>query len=313
MNMNCEWTKENIVLYIYEELADDAKFSFEHHVQHCLACKKEVEAALEFKNDMSAAAPVDEVSPNFLTASRMKLQDALEQTDQARRWGAFIFDFGGWLQQIKLAPALTMALLIIGFTGGVITTYRMLPHDGGRSPLIGENPVIGANVAQIESITPQSDPNKVEITFDTLQKQTTSGNVNEPEIQKLLLLAARNQRDSDVRLDSIGVLTQRPEDDAVREALIYALRYDKNPGVRLKAIDGLKSYVKDDVHVRDAVLEALMHDTNPGVRTEAIGLLEPVKADTSVREALQMLADHDQNKFIRTESKRYLSSTPNLD
>lgn len=312
--MNCEWTKENIVLYIYEELADDAKFSFEHHVQHCIACKKEVEAALEFKNDMSAAAPVDEVSPNFLTASRMKLQDALEQTDQARRWGAFIFDFGGWLQQIKLAPALTMALLIIGFTGGVITTYRMMPAST-TSRVIGggENTTSEANVAQIESITPQSDSNKVLITYDTLHQQTTQGDVNDPAIQKLLLLAARNQRDSDVRLDSIGVLTQRPEDDAVREALIYALRYDKNPGVRLKAIDGLKSYVKDDVHVRDAVLEALMHDTNPGVRTEAIGLLEPVKADTSVREALQMLADHDQNKFIRTESKRYLSSTPNLD
>lgn len=311
--MNCEWTKENIVLYIYEELADDAKFSFEHHVQHCIACKKEVEAALEFKNDMSAAAPVAEVSPNFLTASRMKLQDALEQTDQARRWGAFIFDFGGWLQQIKLAPALTMALLIIGFTGGVITTYRMMPTRGG--PIVEPAPgsEAQANVAQIESITPQSDSNKVLITYDTLHQQTTQGDVNDPAIQKLLLLAARNQRDSDVRLDSIGVLTQRPADDAVREALIYALRYDKNPGVRLKAIDGLKSYVKDDVHVRDAVLEALMHDTNPGVRTEAIGLLEPVKADTSVREALQMLADHDQNKFIRTESKRYLSSTPNLD
>ena len=40
--------------------------------------------------------------------------------------------------------------------------------------------------------------------------------------------------------------------------LLYALRYDSNPGVRLKAIEGLGSYVKDDVRVRDAVLEALV-------------------------------------------------------
>ena len=56
-------------------------------------------------------------------------------------------------------------------------------------------------------------------------------------------------------MDSVDLLTQKPNDTRVREALIYALRYDSNPGVRLKAIEGLGSYVKDDTRVRDAVLE----------------------------------------------------------
>ena len=30
--MNCDWVKENVVLYIYDELADDARHTFEHHV-----------------------------------------------------------------------------------------------------------------------------------------------------------------------------------------------------------------------------------------------------------------------------------------
>jgi hypothetical protein len=109
------------------------------------------------------------------------------------------------------------------------------------------------------------------------------------------------------------LLSKKPENDEVREALIYAVRYDKNPGVRLRALEGLKGYVKDDVHVRDAVLEALMHDANAGVRQEAISLLDPVKADMSVREALRVLADHDQNKFIKAESRRVLASTPTLE
>ena len=99
----------------------------------------------------------------------------------------------------------------------------------------------------------------------------------------------------------------------MREVLIYALRYDKNPGVRLKSLDALKSYVKDDVQVRDAVVEALLHDNNAGVRQEAIGLLDAVKADSSVRAALSVLAERDPNKFIREESKRYLASMPHLD
>jgi hypothetical protein len=126
-------------------------------------------------------------------------------------------------------------------------------------------------------------------------------------------MAARNNRNSDVQLGSIDILKSRPEDNAVREALVYALRYDKNPGVRLKALDGLKSYVKGDEHVRDAVLEALLHDSNAGVRTEAISLLDQVKADSSVREALQVLATRDQNKYISSEARRILASAPNLD
>jgi len=92
-----------------------------------------------------------------------------------------------------------------------------------------------------------------------------------------------------IALDSIDVLTHGSEDNAVREVLIEALRYDKNPGVRLKSLDALKGYVRDDIHVRDAVVEALLHDSNAGVRQEAISLLDVVKADTSVRSALTVL------------------------
>src|SRR5260370_24752119 len=103
-------------------------------------------------------------------------------------------------------------------------------------------------------------------------------------------MAARSNRNSGVRVDSIDILKSQPEDNAVREALVYALSYAQNPGVRLKALDGLKSYVKDDVHVRDAVLESLMHDSNACVRSEAISLLDPVQADSTVRDTRKVLS-----------------------
>jgi hypothetical protein len=313
--MNCDWTKENVVLFIYGELADDAKFELEQHVRHCLGCRRELDAAMEFKDAM-AALPVKDVSPSFLAANRMELQEHLEHAEQSRNiFSSFIFDLTGWMHQIKLAPALTAALLMIGFAGGVGTTYRMMDRNqvrpGGDQNI--QQPVDTANIAQIESITPDANSNQVQIKYNTLQPQTLSGSMNDPQIRQLLLLAARNNRNSGLVLDSLDVLTRSPEDNAVREALVYALRYDKNPGVRLKSLDGLKGYVKDDVHVRDAVVEALLHDTNAGVRQEAISLLDAVKADSSVRGALTQLAEHDANKFIREESRRYLASTPHLD
>jgi hypothetical protein len=308
--MNCEWIKENVVLYIYDELADDARYEFEQHTRRCLACKQEVESALAFKENM-AALPVEEVPPNLLASSRMKLQEALETAEQSRGFHRFFFDFAGWMQQIRMAPALTVALLMIGFAGGALATYRLNLHT--PVPTLGNAPVAEASIAGIESIEPGADANHILIKYDTLHSQTMEGSTNDPKIQQLLMMATYNNRNSDVRLDSVDILSRQAQDNSVREALVYSLRYDKNPGVRLKALDALKGYVRDDVHVRDAVLEALMHDTNAGVRSEAIGLLDQVRADMSVREALQVLAQHDKDKFIRTESKRYLENTPDLE
>jgi hypothetical protein len=312
--MNCDWVKENVVLYIYDELADDARYEFEQHVRHCLDCQQEVETALAFKNAMSEPA-LQEVSPNLLVASRLRLQEALEETSQSHGWNRFVFDLAGWMHQLKLAPALTAAILMIGFAAGSLTTWRLVDSRRGgeknRPIELVKTPNL-SDIAGIESITPDVNSNKVAIKYDVFYPQTLEGAADDPRIQQLLLLAAHNTGNSGVRLDSIDVLTRRVEDDAVREALIDSLRSDKNAGVRLKALDALKSYVKDDVHVRDAIVEALMHDTNAGVRSEAISLLDPVRADMSVHEALQRLAQHDKDLFIRSESRRYLESTPNL-
>jgi len=114
-------------------------------------------------------------------------------------------------------------------------------------------------------------------------------------------------------MDSVDLLTQRPNEIHVREVLLYALRYDSNPGVRLKALEGLGSYVRDDVRVRDAVLEALMNDSNPGLRTEALHLLEPVRADGSVRAVLESLARNDQNQYIRSQARNMMAQLSEID
>jgi hypothetical protein len=305
--MNCEWIKENLVFYIYDELADDARYELEQHAHGCIECKRELESALAFKNAMSEPA-VEEVSPNLLAASRLRLQESLEDAEQSRGWRGFVFDLAGWLHQIKLSPALASAILIVGFFGGSLTTWRLVANSPAPSQRQGTASLQEANIAGVESITTDANSNKVAIQYDLLSPQTVEGSPNDPKIQQLLLLAARNPRNTGVRLDSIEVLTRQAEDDAVREALIYALRYDRNPGVRLKALESLKSYVKNDIHVRDAVVEALMHDGNGGVRSKAITFLGPVRADMSVREALQELARHDKDQFIRSESMRYLES-----
>jgi len=314
--MKCEWVQQNIVLFVYDELPDDARFELEQHVSRCVGCAGELESAKRFRKDFSGV-PMQDPSPNFLAASRMKLQEALEGAEQGAWWHRFIFDPVAWLQQIRFAPALAAAIFIVGFGGGIGATYKMAKVGGGdNGPGAGQVPAqasLGASVGAIQSVSQQPGSNLVTVKYDAVSPQVQTGSLNDPKIQQLLLYAARNNFNPGVRMDSVDLLTQQPNDTHVREALIYALRYDSNTGVRLKALDGLGPYVKGDVQVRDAVLESLMSDANPGVRVEALRLLEPVRCDSSVRIVLQRLAAKDENRYIRSQSRTLLSQLPEID
>jgi hypothetical protein len=313
--MKCEWVQENILLYVYNELADDARYELEQHLGRCPECASELKSARAFHATLSKL-PVEEPSPNLLAASRMRLQERLETAPQGGFWQRLTFDPANWLRQMRFSPALAAVIFMIGFGGGIGAMYKMTPnapisrgdHTDRTVPL-----PIEASITGIRSVVQEPGSDRVNIKYDTVQTQEATGSMNDQRIQQLLLFAARNNYSSGVRMDSVDLLTQKPDDNRVREALIYALRYDSNPGVRLKAIEGLGSYVKDDVRVRDAVLNALMTDNNPGVRTQALLLLGPVKADSSVRAALQHLAETDQNQYIRSQARTVLAQLPEID
>jgi hypothetical protein len=308
--MNCDWVKENAALYIYDELADDQRHELEQHVERCASCKLEVAAARDFRATMATVA-VPEPSPNLVAASRMRLSEALETASQSHGWSRFAFDLAGWLHQVRLSPALTLALLIFGFAAGTMTTYTLVRGArGGNGPQPGGPQE--ASIASIRGIVQEPNSNKVQIKYDQLVPAQKEGSLDDPTIQQLLLFAARNNT-SGGRMDAFDQLVKKPEDSRVREALIYGLRYDKNVGVRLKALEALKPYVKDDVRVRDAMLEALMGDPNPGVRAQALGVLKSVRQDASVRAVLMQLAEKDPNTFIKNESRRMLAQSPQMD
>jgi hypothetical protein len=264
-----------------------------------------------------SSLPVEEPTPNLLTASRMRLQEALETTEQGGLWQKLTFDPWAWLRQMRFSPALSAALLIVGFAAGIGTMYSIVGSRSSSTPQIAESTPSSspaqASISGIRSIIQEPGSDKVSIKYDATTTQQTEGSINDQRIQQLLLFAARNNYNSGVRMDSVDLLTQKPDDTRVREALLYALRYDSNPGVRLKALEGLSSYVKDDVRVRDTLLEALMNDSNAGVRTRALQLLEPVRADSSVRAVLQRLAQDDKNVYIRSQARTLLAQLPEID
>ena len=320
--MKCDWVRQNILFYVYNELEDDARYEVEQHLARCPECATELKAARKFHATLSEM-PVAEPTPNLLTASRMRLQEALETTQPGGFWQRVIFEPGTWLRQIRMAPALAAVIFIVGFGGGIGATYNFLSARAGNAVLTGSvdsgngnSPLtqpVESSIAGIRSVTQQPGSNQVSIKYDTVLTQEAQGSLNDQRIQQLLLYAARSNYNSGVRMDSVDLLTQAPDDTRVREALMYALQNDSNPGVRLKALDGLSGFVRQDARVRDGVLRALIGDTNSGVRMQALRLVEPMKTDSNVRSVLTRLSQTDQNVSIRSQARTMLAQMPEMD
>src|ERR1039458_1159837 len=89
--MKCEWVRENIVLQVYGELADDARHELEQHVARCADCAAELKAEQDFHALLAQDRAADP-SPNLVTVSRMRLQEALETAKQGSFWSRLAFD-----------------------------------------------------------------------------------------------------------------------------------------------------------------------------------------------------------------------------
>ena len=229
--MKCDWVRQNILFYVYNELEDDARYEVEQHLTRCPACATELKATRKFHATLSEM-PVVEPAPNLLAASRMRLQEALETTQPGGFWQRVILEPAMWLRQIRMAPALAAAIFIVGFGGGIGATYNFLSErgggGGGPEPPLAQ-PLESSAIAGIRSVTQEPGSNQVSIKYDTVLTQEAQGSLNDQRIQQLLLFAARSNYNSGVRMDSVDLLTQAPDDSRVREALMYALQNDSNP------------------------------------------------------------------------------------
>ncbi|MBW4045954.1 MAG: hypothetical protein HIU87_13300 [Acidobacteria bacterium] len=321
--MKCEQAQENIALAVYGELADDARHELELHLALCISCQRELDAVEGLQKAMSLY-PVEEPSANLVTRARLRLEEALDSVPHSgwliRIWQSFYHGAA----RLSSAPVMASSLLVLGLAGGAYGGYRagLKTHDAEQARLIlsstSPSAAAPAQIANVSSIIRDPNSENVEVRYNRLVPETVHGSLDDPHIRELLLLGMQNGTNPAVSDNSVDLLANECraghacEGGPVRTALMVALRYDKSPSVRLKALDGLQHYIPEDPHVRDAVLEALMNDHDPQVRSEAVSLLTPVEADSSVREVLHTVAAQDENAHIRTVSQQVLSQMPEI-
>ena len=321
--MNCEIAHERIVTAAYGELSDEHAHELERHLAGCQDCQQERQQLLALKT-LADAHPVAEPPANLVARARLRLEEAMDALPP-RRWyerlsQRMMNNFAGLLA----VPVAACLLLVAGAGAGILGGYQFAQNRAAhaaaaRAQAAQSVSAAGeeiATVANISSIVRQPNSEMVEVRYNQVVPQRIQGSLDDPAIRQLLMLASENSTSAGVRDDSVGLLAAECraghscQAAGIRDALMVALRYDKNAGVREKALKGLEPYVAQDVRVRDAVLEALLNDADPRIRTESINILEPVEADTSVRQVLHSVASSDRNPHIRTASMQVLSRMP---
>jgi len=319
--MKCEKAQQNIVLVTYGELPDEQMASLEEHLAGCEACSRELQAQLAL-HEALACNPVVDPSPNLLAQSRMKLDEALDTIPPHSLLARLRSNLFGWLGHMQGAPALMTLLIGVGFLAGNFTNRYQVAHQPRLpSPVVLSNTTNGT-IANISGIVPTPNSQIVQVTYNRVVPETIQGSLDDPQIRQLLLIATKAAATNAVRTDSVALLANEcrtghqcvgdTDGTGIRSALLVSLRYDKNPNVRLNALEGLQPYVAEDHRVRDAVLEALMHDSSPQVRTRAISLLQPVESDSSVRQVMRTVSTTDENPYIRTVSTHALAGTADI-
>jgi anti-sigma factor RsiW len=324
--MNCELAHERIVLAAYGELTDQQAHELERHLATCTDCSHERQQTLAL-HSLAALNPVIEPNANLVARSRLRLEEALDVLPPKRWYERLAQGFVNNLASLQAAPAAAILLLIVGAGAGTLGGYEFAQgraaHNVVRTltpqaPLVPSRVVasVPAEIANISGIVRQPNSEMVEVSYNQLVPQRLEGSLDDPAIRQLLILASENATSAGVRDDSVGLLAAECRNghackgEGFRDVLITALRYDKNEGVRAKALEGLEPFVSEDMRVRDSVLEAVLYDSDPRIRTAAINILEPVEADTSVRQVLSTVATSDNNPHIRNASRQVLSRVP---
>jgi len=269
---------------------------------------------------------------NLVARSRLRLEEALDALPPMRWYERLSQQMMNNFASLQAAPVAACLLLLAGAGAGCLGGYEFAQNRAAHAaasaqavtpPKVQPAQLDGngaeiANVASVSSVVRQPNGKIVEVRYNQVVPQRIEGSLDDPAIRQLLMLASENAASAGVRDDSVGLLAaacrarHSCQAAGIRDALMVVLRYDKNAGVRQKALEGLEPYVAEDVRVRDAVLEALLNDGDPQIRTSAINILEPVEADTSVRQVLHTVANSDRNPHIRNASRQVLSREPEI-
>jgi HEAT repeats/Putative zinc-finger len=305
-DMNCTELEENLALYLYHELPEKQRETFETHLSACADCRARLEETRRLHRFLNEH-PSPEPSPELLVHCRAALEEALDRELNGISWKSLLSQWRpafGSMARLPIAAALT--LVVLGFSlGWALRTRAPGAHLATNEESVASPGVTDLNnlrINNISQVAPSPKSGDVRITVNAERQMTLEGSLDDPRIRQVLIDAMTGYDNPGIRHDSMEVLRRHANNPNVRSALLYAFQNDPNPGVRLDALQTVQG-MEWSPEIRQALLNTLDHEKNQGVRVAAIDVLSD-HADQATLPALERLANDDPNRDVRMKSVR---------
>ncbi|TLV02284.1 HEAT repeat domain-containing protein [Dyadobacter luticola] len=180
--------------------------------------------------------------------------------------------FGSWLVRI----AAGLALLIVGFTGGLLLQQR---KDQGDIAFL-----------------PKS---KDEVSHQAIKSVLAFEKVSETSASERIQAVNQSYKLSEV-------------DQDITRLLVNTLNFDPNVNVRLAACQALQHFINEP-EVSEALVQSLAIQTDPNIQITLIEVLVSIKEKRAVEPFQQLLRDEKVMEVVRAKAKEGVSELTSAD
>ncbi len=132
---------------------------------------------------------------------------------------------------------------------------------------------------------------------------------NDPLVNEILAQSIMNSEQTSTRLNTISY-TEELIDPKLKETLLYVLQNDPDLAVRLKVMNILTKYTKDD-QIQDAFLSVLKNEESVQIRLIVLDYLTSNKIDTSLILRELSTATTRNNQPILIKAQKYIEDSKN--
>jgi len=283
-------------LYLYDELNAKEKQEFEAHIRFNAASSRqfeEMQSLNQLLDHKLTAAPSDVLLDKLRLELRQWLRN--EQKSLFTNWLTELFSRRRSIQIAVVAVALMIGL----FIGRFSTT----PGAVGLKKQFAEQSELDENISNIDHVKYEPKTGLVTVHYQTIQDKAVIGDMNNPHVRNLLTHAIRTEPSPGRRLSAIKATQgQTFADSNLEAALIFVMRTDSVDGVRLKAAKSLLQ-LPTNPDIQTAFINVLLKDKNPAMRIAAIDALEK-SARQEVVDVFQTAIYADKNDFVRLKAAR---------
>ncbi len=272
--MQCENDKEQLTLYMNNQMTDAERVAFENHLATCAECKEELHASQKVW-DLMGEIPVPEPARDMQLRFNAMLDVYKAQTEDLQSAMPSI------LQRLKqlftlqpgFAVAYSMALIIIGVGAGYLVNSKS--NVGGITNASGN--VSSANTS-----------------IDSLKTQVH-------EMKEMVMLALLQNPSASERIRGVSYTSEiKGVNKNIVEALLTTLSNDPNINVRLMTLDALTHFANDPA-VREGLVQSIIEQDSPLVQSALADAMLKLQEKRSVQPFRKLLQQKDLNIMVRSK------------